>query len=133
MKLLSTLLYVPDVAASVRFYGEAFGLSPSFATEDGAYAQMETGEASLAFAAETAAGDLGLPMGRTRPDGEAPSVQIAFETDDPAAVVARVLAAGGSVVNPPTQRPWGQTIAHVRDRDGFIVEVGTPQAQEWHD
>lgn len=50
MKLGYVILYVPDVAASVAFYEEAFGLQRAMVTED--CAELETGGTRLAFVSE---------------------------------------------------------------------------------
>ena len=131
MKLRSVLLYVPDVPAAVAFYGAAFGLAPTMQTPDGQYAQMDSGETALAFAAEEAAPALGLPMAKARTGGDAAPAQLTFEADDVEAAFARVVAAGGTVLNAPSAKPWGQTLGHVRDFNGFVVEIGTPQPEGW--
>ncbi len=136
MTLQSIMLYVPDVRASVAFYERAFGLKTAFVTEEGDYAQMETGGAALAFAAESAAPGLGLDLRLHCPGEPAAALQLALvlaEGEDPAAAFARVGEAGGTVVNPPTARPWGQTVGHVRDPDGVLIEIGTPQPADWHE
>jgi len=51
---------------------------------------------------------------------------VAFACDDVAAAYDRALAAGATAITEPTQKPWGQTVAYVRDRDGVIVELCTP-------
>jgi uncharacterized glyoxalase superfamily protein PhnB len=45
------------------------------------------------------------------------------EVDD---VVARVAAAGHTVVHPPFDAPWGQRYATVADPDGYRVDVLCP-------
>lgn len=49
MKFGYTIVYVPDVKASVEFFERAFGLKTRFVHESG-YAEMDTGETALAFA-----------------------------------------------------------------------------------
>jgi uncharacterized glyoxalase superfamily protein PhnB len=39
---------------------------------------------------------------------------------------ARALAAGAANVSDPATKPWGQTVAYVRDQTGFLVELCTP-------
>ena len=39
-----------------------------------------------------------------------------------------VVRAGGTVLEAPKSKPWGQVVAYVRDIDGFLVEVCTPMA-----
>lgn len=125
------LVYVDDVAATSHFYQTALGLEPSMTTEDGRYVQMETGEVALAFAASDAIDELGLPMQRASAGELAPPVQLSFETEDVAEAVTTFLAAGGVLVHPPVTRPWGQTLAHVRDINGFVVELGSVPNDDW--
>jgi catechol 2,3-dioxygenase-like lactoylglutathione lyase family enzyme len=53
-------------------------------------------------------------------------VEIGFVTDDVPAAWDAALAAGAIVVSPPTTKPWGQTVAYVRDLDGMLIEICTP-------
>src|ERR1700761_9214630 len=46
-----TIVYVDDPVAASAFYQQAFGLRPEFAAPDGTYAQLDTGQTKLAFAA----------------------------------------------------------------------------------
>jgi uncharacterized glyoxalase superfamily protein PhnB len=41
-------------------------------------------------------------------------------------MVDRAVAAGAALVTPPAQKPWGQTVAHVRDLNGVLIEICTP-------
>jgi uncharacterized glyoxalase superfamily protein PhnB len=34
--------------------------------------------------------------------------------------------AGATAVSEPAVKPWGQTVAHLRDKDGHLVALGTP-------
>ena len=65
MKLGWTLIYVEDVAATVAFYESAFKLHRRFVHESGLFAEMQTGETTLGFAANTMAELNGL---RIRPN-----------------------------------------------------------------
>ena len=62
MKLGYTIVYVPDVAQSLKFFKQAFGLPTRFLHESGTYGEVETGETTLAFAAH-ALGDSNFPGG----------------------------------------------------------------------
>ena len=84
----------------------------------------------LAFLSEAfidTAGLLGdLAFSPARPDKDAPAAQIAFVTDDMDADWQRAVSAGAVVVKAPETKPWGQTVAYLRDKDGHIVELCTP-------
>lgn len=124
-----TILYVEDVAAALDFYERAFGLTRRFfQDEDGkAYGELETGATRLAFASLKLAGELLGEAPATPTSTGAPlSFEIALTIADVHALYARALAAGAVGVKPPAQKPWGQTVAYVRDQAGYLVELCTP-------
>lgn len=133
MQLKSILLYVPDVPAAAAFYEAAFGLKVTMQTPDGQYAQMDSGETAIGFGAESAIKTLGLPMMTASANENAAPTQLAFETEDVEEAFTKVVAAGGTIINPPTARPWGQVVGHVRDLNGFVIEIGSIQAGEWNE
>jgi DTW domain-containing protein len=49
MQLGCTILYVPDVPATLKFYEAAFGLTTRFLHENGDYGELETGSTALAL------------------------------------------------------------------------------------
>ncbi|MGH8819648.1 MAG: VOC family protein, partial [Achromobacter pestifer] len=51
MKFGYTIVYVPDVAASLTFFERAFGFSRRFLHESQTYGELDTGETTLSFAA----------------------------------------------------------------------------------
>ncbi|MEG1735532.1 MAG: VOC family protein, partial [Comamonas sp.] len=51
MKLGYTIVYVPNVQASLEFFSTAFGFAVKFLHESGSYGELATGETTLAFAA----------------------------------------------------------------------------------
>ena len=127
MKLGYVLLYVPDVKRSVDFYKRAFALELTFMNEAATYAALKTGETTLGFVAHGFIRE-SLP-GSFRPaqhDEAPPPFEIAFTTDDVAAAQDRAVAAGARRVLAPTKKPWGQTVAYIRDLDGNLVELCTP-------
>jgi lactoylglutathione lyase len=130
MKFGYTILYVKDVPRSVAFYEDAFGLIRRFVHEAGMYAEMDTGATTLSFAASGLAKS-NLPGGfRENQLADPPAgFEVAFTTDDVQAAYDRALAAGAVAVAPPTIKPWGQTVAFVRDKDGIVVELCSPSVQ----
>lgn len=124
MQLRYTILYVPDVAGALEFYGRAFGLETGFLHERGAYGELRTGETKLAFSSTELMTQLGKAPGS--PDPARPVFEIAFETDDVAGALARAQAAGARVVQDTREEPWGQTTAYVADPNGYLVEICTP-------
>lgn len=127
MKLGYTIIYVADVPATMTFYEEAFGLKQKFLHESHGYGEMDTGETTLSFAAnEVIEGS--LPDGfRKNSLEEVPAAfEIAFTTEDVASAFHKALAKGAVEVHAPEEKPWGQTVAYVRDRNGVLVEICTP-------
>lgn len=65
MKLGYTILYVPDVSASLQFFERAFGMKRRFLHESGTYGELDTGETTLSFAAHEL-GDSNFPGGHVQ-------------------------------------------------------------------
>jgi len=128
MKLGYTIIYVADVPQTVTFYETAFGLSCRFLHDSRTYAEMETGATALAFAALDAIELNGLAVSPNSAKSLAAAWEICFVTDDVAAAYQTALNAGCSPVVPPTDKPWGQTVAYLRDLNGCLVELATPIA-----
>lgn len=100
MKLGYTIVYVPNVAASLTFFEDAFGLSRRFLHESGDYGELETGETTLAFAS-LELGKTNFPAGFVAAsDSRKPlGVEIALVT--PSVVEAHAKAMGASCLLRP--------------------------------
>lgn len=122
-----TIVYVPDVAASIAFFTRAFGLPARFVHESGQYGELETGGTTLAFA-DHGLGDHNFPGGHVRADTSPQplGVELGLVTADVPAAHARALAAGATELAAPVEKPWGQTVSWVRCPDGTLVELCTP-------
>jgi catechol 2,3-dioxygenase-like lactoylglutathione lyase family enzyme len=117
MRYAATIVYVPDVRAALTFYRDAFGLEEAFAAPDDSYATLAGDGGQLAFAAQhMAPHDVGAPAG----------FEVWIESDDVPAAFAAAQAAGAEPLAEPTKKPWGQTVAYVRDPAGILVEIGEP-------
>ena len=83
MKFGYTIIYVPDVAASLAFFERAFGLTRRFLHESGTYGELETGATALAFAAHEL-GDNNFPGGHVAAHSSAQPLgfEVAFVTSD---------------------------------------------------
>lgn len=128
MKFRYTLVYVQDVAATLRFYEAAFGLKTRFLAKGGQYGELEVeGVVSLGFVGNAQAAS-NLPDGfvannpKARPGG----FEIGLVTNDVEAAFAKAVKAGAQPAAAPSKKPWGQVIAYVRDRDGVLVELCSP-------
>ena len=122
------ILYVKDVSASLAFYEEAFGLSRRFFNDDHgkAYGELDTGTARLAFYSFELAKTQFKEFVAAAPDQAPLGFEIALVTPEVPALYARALKAGATAVSEPATKPWGQTVACLRDRDGHLVELCTP-------
>ncbi|MEZ4669802.1 MAG: VOC family protein [Anaerolineae bacterium] len=122
-----TIIYVPDVEAAVSFYEKAFQLKRRFVHESGTYAEMETGSTLLAFAADEL-GEMNLPEGyRKNVLSDKPAgIEIVFVSDDVAGAFTWAISAGATAVSQPETKPWGQTVAYVRDLNGVVIELASP-------
>ena len=126
MKFGYTIVYVPDVLASVEFFEKAFGIQRRFIHESG-YAEMDTGATALAFASH-ALGTSNLPGGYVKANqSDVPlGMEIALVAEDVAVAHARAIAAGAVSLKEPLLKPWGQTVSYVRCPDGTLVEICSP-------
>lgn len=122
-----TIIYVPDVAASLAFFEQAFGLRRRFLHESGTYGELETGATTLAFAAH-ALGAANFPAGHVHADSSPLplGIEIALVTADVDAAHRNALAAGARELAAPADKPWGQVVSYVRCPDGSVVELCTP-------
>jgi len=119
-----TILYVADVSAAIDFYETAFGLRRLFLHEAGDYGELDTGATKLAFSSRKLMAELGKQPGVADPG--APVFELAFETEDVPAALARALSAGAVLVQGAEVQPWGQTTSYVSDPDGYLVEICSP-------
>lgn len=122
------ICYVDRVGEALAFYGDAFGLRTRFVSEEGdeAYGELQTGQTVLAFAS-TALARKSTGEAAGRPAGF--EVALVFADDDAvAAAIASAVSHGATEVAAPMQKPWGQTVAYVRDPQGVLIELCTPVA-----
>jgi lactoylglutathione lyase len=122
-----TILYVSDVTKSIVFYENAFGFVRKFVTPENDYGELITGETTLSFASKSLA-NTNLKNGFLESNlGEKPfGIEIGFVTDDVTDTLEKALQAGAKIAEAPRQKPWGQTVAYLRDLDGFLIEICTP-------
>jgi lactoylglutathione lyase len=126
MRLGYTIIYVEDVRQTVEFYERCFSLKRRFVTDEGDYAEMETGATALAFAQNELAAE-GVPdFRKNTPDDTPAGFQITLVTDDVQAAYDHAVDNGAISLNAPASKPWGQTVAYVRDLNGVVVEFGSP-------
>ncbi|NCC37058.1 MAG: VOC family protein [Chloroflexia bacterium] len=127
MKFGYTIIYVPNVGASLAFFERAFGLARRFLHESGDYGELETGATTLAFASH-ALGHMNLPNGFVAAsESRTPlGVEVALVTPTVADAHTKALAAGATELKAPEAKPWGQVVSYVRCPDGTLVEICSP-------
>ena len=115
-----------DLQASIRFYRDAIGF---------AVAQTFEHEGKV-VAAVLAAGDCRIvlnqddgKLGWDRIKGQGFYLQINVGgAGDVDAAAARIMAAGGALLDEPADRPWGARMFQFKDPDGFKLGVSFPLA-----
>ncbi|AJW65108.1 Glyoxalase-like domain protein [Elizabethkingia miricola] len=127
VKLGYTILYVNDVVKSVDFYVASFGFKRKFISSENDYAELETGNTTLDFAAKQL-GNANLKNGFLESDVmNIPfGIEIALTTDDVKETMESSIKNGAVLVEEPVIKPWGQRVAYIRDIDGFLIEICTP-------
>ncbi len=121
---LGCSLTCKDLPTSIAWYRDVLGLTVAEQYErDG-----------VAHGAVMVAGDIRIilnqddgKLGWDRIKGQGFYLQLnAASGADVDAAHARVAAAGGEVLSPPADRPWGVRMFQFRDPDGFKLGVSTP-------
>lgn len=126
MKFRWVIAYVSDLEATISFYERAFGLERRFVAEDGGYGEVATGETRIGFATQAMSeGAISGGVIPLDPQGKPQATEFGFATDDVEQAFRRAVAAGAVPVSKPEVKPWGQTVAYVRDLNGILVEFGT--------
>lgn len=127
IKFKYTILYVSDVTRAIQFYEQVFGFVRKFITPEKDYGELITGETTISFAKHSLA-QINLSAGYQessrldKPFG----IELGIVTDHVEDLVDKIWEHNGIIVEQPTIKPWGQTVAYVRDLDGFLIEICTP-------
>ena len=121
---LFPIIATADVGRALGFYRDLLGgtVDYEFAGADGepAYVGMEIGTSHLGIGLEPAA----TPEDRPR------SMSLWVYADDCDAAVERLRTAGVTIIEKPTDQPWGERVARVLDPDGNEVIIGARGAAE---
>ncbi|MBU6382895.1 MAG: VOC family protein [Verrucomicrobia bacterium] len=126
MNRLGTIIYyVENVEKTIEFFEKAFGLVRSFIDPTGSYGQLETGMTSLGFASLELAKQ-NLPQGYQPISRKAlPGCEISFTAKDVHRSLNHAVKAGAELIASPEEKPWGQTVAYVRDLNGILIEIAS--------
>lgn len=127
IKFAYTILYVQDVEKSIVFYEKAFGFNRKFISPDNSYGELITGETTLSFASVELA-KTNLKDGFTESSNASKpfAMEIGFATEEVDKVYNDAIREGAIAEAAPGFKSHGQTVAYVRDLDGFLIEICTP-------
>lgn len=123
---LGCSLTCKEIAPSIAFYRDVLGFTVDMTWEhEGALAGAVISSGDIRIVLNQDDGKLGWD----RIKGQGFYLQFNVNTAaDVDAAAARVAAAGGTVLDPPADRPWGVRAFFFRDLDGFKLGVSTPLA-----
>jgi catechol 2,3-dioxygenase-like lactoylglutathione lyase family enzyme len=113
-------LFVEDLAAAKRFYGDAFQLPVVF--EDDTSTVFKFGDTLVNLLKASEAPALVAPATVATPDAGV-RFQFTLGVDDVDAMVDELKSRGVELLNGPMDRPWGIRTASFRDPSGHIWEV----------
>lgn len=118
MSTIQPVILTADQDVLVGFYTDLFGAEEIFrvpAQGPAFYLGLRIGDT-----------DLGVVAKPDLEPGAAPRILLSIGVDDVHATLNRVEALGGSVSGGPSDMPWGQRVAHIRDPDGNAVNLTQP-------
>lgn len=117
MDLTYVTYFTHDLNAMTEFY-VAIGLEEIEASRSDSYREVKAGSAKIGFAAQAAYKNLDMACDA---DPTGSRSLITFDvghSDNVAAIVSRVIAAGGELVKPGFETSFGMYLAVVRDPEG---------------
>jgi uncharacterized glyoxalase superfamily protein PhnB len=125
-----TILYVSDVTKSIEFYEKSFGFTRKFITPQNDYGELETGQTTISFAStELANSNLKNGFIESNLLHKPFAIELGLVTEKVLEVVELASKNGATILEKPIEKPWGQTVAYIRDLDGFLIEICTPISQ----
>jgi len=115
MATIQTIITSADLDRLLRFYQQVFG----------ATVVRRVPEEGDVFYLFLTVGDseLGLVVDDKATPGETQRIALSVEVPDVDDALARIAPAGGTVLGPPNDMPWGQRVAHCSDPDGNMVNL----------
>ena len=113
-------LFVEDLEAAKRFYGEVFGLAITYEDDDSAV--YDFGNLGVNLLRTEAADELIAP-GTVASAAHGSRAQFTISVEDVDALCAELVGRGVELLNGPVDRPWGVRTASFRDPAGHIWEI----------
>lgn len=118
MATIQTIISTGEFDRLLTFYRTVFGATQFLRVPpegDVFYVGLRIGDSELGLVAE----DRGSGEEHQR-------VAISFDVPDVDALLPVVERAGGTILGPPNDMPWGQRVAHVTDPDGNALNLTRP-------
>ncbi|MGC1210776.1 MAG: VOC family protein [Micromonospora sp.] len=115
MTSVQPIITTPDLTRLQTFYERLLGaVEVRRFPDDGPafFVGLKLGDSEVGLVNE-ATTDLSAPQ----------RILLSVDVDDVDGLLDRVEPAGGRVLGPPTDMPWGQRVAHVHDPDGNMVNL----------
>ncbi|WP_366915390.1 VOC family protein [uncultured Polaribacter sp.] len=127
MKYAYTILYVESVVKTVEFYTKAFGFSKKMITPENDYAELISGETTIAFASielgkSNFKSGINIANTKDKPFG----IELAFTSEKIDDDFKKAIDVGAKIFEPLTEKPWGQKVGYLLDNNGFLIEICTP-------
>ena len=130
MKLAYTIMYVEDVPVTVKQWATCLGFTVSYMHEDDIYAELETGETTLAFAdIEFGRSHFDDPSAKSIFDRPVGRFEIGLFTKNVPECYQHAIDHGMTPIKPPVIQPWGQEVAWIADRNGILIKLSTPNPE----
>jgi catechol 2,3-dioxygenase-like lactoylglutathione lyase family enzyme len=121
MQYAMFILYVADQQRSRDLYRRVLGREPALDVPGMTEFKL-TETASLGLMPEDGIVQiLGESLPHPRDGRGVPRAELYIPTDDPAASLAALIAAGGREVSPAAPRAWGDLAAYGADPDGHVI------------
>ncbi|MEM8530788.1 MAG: alpha/beta hydrolase fold domain-containing protein [Chloroflexota bacterium] len=119
-----TMIHVADVAQTVAWYNNVFDLKTKFITEDSQYAELLTGNTTLALSANALEHSKYGDFAENSLGELPPGFHIAISVPNLQTTYQKALESGAVNINPPEAQPWGGRVARIRDVNGVLVAIG---------
>lgn len=127
MKYAYTILYVEDVKRTLDFYEKAFGFLRKFISPENDYAELLSGETTIAFASiELGKSNFKNGFEKVSKSQKPFGVELAFTSENIESDFKKAIDEGAIEYESIKEKPWGQKVGYLRDNNGFLIEICTP-------
>lgn len=127
MKYGYTIIYIENVSETILFYERAFGFSRKFITPEEDYAELLSGETTIAFASiELGKSNFKNGFQTLKRQDKPVGVELVFVSESIEADFQKAINAGAMEFEPIVEKPWGQKVGYLRDNNGVLIEICTP-------